>query len=107
VVQLEGRTAIQRDLDGFERGGLCQPCEAQQGKVQGPASGLGHFQAQVQVGQRRWLKSSSEERDLGVLLDERLSVSWQCVPAVQKANYVLGCIERSVTSRLREVILLL
>jgi len=32
--------------------GPCQPHEVQQGKVQGPASGLGQSQAETQVGQR-------------------------------------------------------
>lgn len=39
-----------------------------------------------------WLKSSPADRDLGVLVDSRLSVSQQ------RANPILGCIKQSITS---------
>ncbi|GAB0187909.1 hypothetical protein GRJ2_001256200 [Grus japonensis] len=46
-----------------------------------------------------------EEKDLGVLGDEKLNMTQQRVLAAQKATCVLGCVSSSVTSRSREGIL--
>ncbi|KAK4826298.1 hypothetical protein QYF61_007145 [Mycteria americana] len=98
VDTLEGRDAVQRDLDRLEEWAPCEPHEVQQGQVQGPAPGSG------QLGDE-WIERSPAEKDLGVLVDEKLNMSRQRALAAQKANRILGCIKRSVASRLREVIL--
>jgi len=51
------------------------------------------------------LESSSVERDLGVLVDDKLTVSHHGALVAKMANGILGCIKKSVASRSREVLL--
>ena len=51
------------------------------------------------------LETSSVEKDLGVLVDNKLTLSQKCGLVAEKTNGTLGCIKRSVASRLSEVIL--
>ncbi|GAB0180040.1 mitochondrial enolase superfamily member 1 [Grus japonensis] len=51
------------------------------------------------------LGSSAAEKDLRVLMDNKLSMSQRCAIMAKKADGILGCIQKSVASRSREVIL--
>ncbi|KAJ7414883.1 hypothetical protein BTVI_39987 [Pitangus sulphuratus] len=50
------------------------------------------------------LESSSAEKDLGVLENNKLSMSQQCVLVAKETNCILRCIRKSIVSRLKEVI---
>ena len=51
------------------------------------------------------MEHSPAKKNLALRVDGKLDMSQQCALTAQRANHILGCIERTVASRAREVIL--
>ena len=50
-------------------------------------------------------EETSMEKDLHILMDNKLVISQHCASVDRKANGILGCIKKNVASTSREVIL--
>ena len=103
VDKLDGSDAMERDLDKLERCAHANLINFSKANCKVLHMGRVKPKHKCRLG-REWIESSPE-KDLEVLLDEKLSTTQQCVLAAQEDNRILGCIKSSVRSRWREGIL--
>uniref|UniRef100_A0A452HYE6 Reverse transcriptase domain-containing protein n=1 Tax=Gopherus agassizii TaxID=38772 RepID=A0A452HYE6_9SAUR len=97
------RDIIQEDLDDLVNWSNSNRMKFNSEKCKVMHLGINNKNFRYTLGTHQ-LEATEEEKDLGVLVDHRMTMSRQCDMAVKKANAVLGCIRRGISSKDKEVL---
>ncbi|KAJ7411543.1 hypothetical protein WISP_102397 [Willisornis vidua] len=101
VCLLEGRRALQRDLDRLDQ--LAKANSVRFSKVRCQVLHLGHNNPMQHYRQSAW-ETAQMKKDLGVLVNSWLNMTQECAQFAKKASGILAFIRNSVASRTRGLI---
>lgn len=104
VDTLEGRGVIRSDLGKLEKWDCVNLLKLNNTKCKVLHLSQGNSKLRYRLGSE-WIERSPEESDLEVLENERLDITQQCALRDGKVNFVLGCIQSNVPSRVSERLL--
>ncbi|CAM5085619.1 unnamed protein product [Eretmochelys imbricata] len=104
IASLESdRDIIQEDLDDLLNWSNSNRMKFNSEKCKVMHLGINNKNFSCKLGTHQ-LEVTEEEKDLGVLVDHRMTMSSQCDVAVKNGNVVLGCIRQGISSRDKEVL---